>query len=59
MKSCGLSSIKDNMSKLHEDDVACMAQLKGRFMKCDKTKHIFPKFFYTHELQENSEIDVQ
>ena len=27
--------------------------------KGDKTKHISPKFFYTHELQKNGEIDVQ
>ena len=25
----------------------------------DRTKHISPKIFYTHELQNNGEIDVQ
>ena len=28
-------------------------------MKGDRTKHISPKFFYTHELQKSGEIDVQ
>ncbi|GAV62720.1 hypothetical protein CFOL_v3_06243 [Cephalotus follicularis] len=27
--------------------------------KGDRTKHISPKFFYTHELQKNGDIDVQ
>ena len=38
---------------LHEDNVACIAQIKGGFIKGDKTKHISPKFLYTHELQRN------
>ena len=29
------------------------------YIKGDRTKHISPKFFYTHELQKDSEIDVQ
>ena len=44
---------------LHEDNVACIAQIKGGFIKGDKAKHISPKFFYTHELQKKGEIDVQ
>ena len=28
-------------------------------MKGDRTKHISPKFFYTHELQKDSEINVK
>ena len=53
-ESCGLPSIKDNPTTLFEDNVACIAQIKG-----DKTKHISLKFFYTHELQKSGEIDVQ
>ena len=44
---------------LHEDNVGYIAQIKGGFIKGDKTKHISPKFFYTHELQKKCEIDVQ
>ena len=36
-----------------------MAQIKGGFIKGDRTKHISHKFFYTHELQKKGEIDVQ
>ena len=36
---------------LHEDDVACIAQIKRGFIKVDKTKHIFLKFFYAHDFK--------
>ena len=58
-ESCGLSSIKNNPTILYEDNVVCIAQMKGGYIKGDQTKHISPKFFYTHELQKDSEIDVQ
>ncbi|XP_060216469.1 secreted RxLR effector protein 161-like [Lycium barbarum] len=44
---------------LYEDNTACIAQLKGGYIKGDRTKHISPKFFFTHDLQQNGEIDVQ
>ena len=44
---------------LHEDNVACIAQLKGGYIKGDRTKHISPKFFYTHELQKEGVISVK
>ena len=31
----------------------------GGYIKGDRTKHISPKFFYTHELQESRQIDVK
>ena len=58
-ESCGLSSVKDKPTILFEDNVACIAQIKGGYIKGDRTKHISPKFFYTHELLKNGEIDVQ
>ena len=58
-ETCGLPSIRGNATKLQEDNAACIAQIKGGFIKGDRTKHISPKFFYTHELQEKGEIDVQ
>ena len=58
-ETCGLPFIRGNVTKLYEDNVACIAQIKGGFIKYDKTKHISPKFFYTHELQKKGEIDVQ
>ena len=44
---------------LYEDNVACIAQLKGGYIKGDRTKHISPKFFYTHELQKKGTISVK
>ena len=35
------------------------AQIAGGYIKGDRTKHISPKFFYTHELQKSGEIYVQ
>lgn len=32
---------------------------KGGYIKGDKTKYISPKFFHTHELQKNGDIDVR
>ena len=58
-ESCGLSSIKNNPTVLYEDNVACIEQIKGGYIKGDRTKHISTKFLYTHELQKDGEIDVQ
>ena len=58
-KSCGLSFIKNKLIVLYEDNVACIAQVKGRYIKSDRTKHISPKFFYTHELQNSGKINMQ
>ena len=58
-KSCGLSYIKGDPTILFEDNVTCVAQIKNGYIKWDKTKHISPKFFYTHEVQKSGEIDVK
>ena len=58
-KSCGLSSIKNKPIGSCEDNAACIAQVKGGYIKGDRTKHILTKFFYTHELQNSGEINVQ
>ena len=58
-ESCGLSSIKGDPTILFEDNVACIAQITEGYIKEDRTKQISPKFFYAHELQKRSEIDVQ
>ena len=55
----GLPSIKGNATKLYEDNVACIAQIKGWFIKGDRIKHISLKLFYTHGLRKKDEIDVQ
>ena len=42
-----------------EDNAACIAQLKEGYIKGDRTKHILPKFFFTHDLQKNGDINIQ
>ena len=42
-ESCRLPSIKDNPTTLFEDNVTCIAQVKGGYIKRDRTKHISPK----------------
>ena len=49
-ESCGLFSIKGDVTILFENNDVCIAQIIGGYIKEDKTKHISPKFFYTHEL---------
>ena len=58
-ESCGLSLKKEEPTILYEDNAACIAQLKEGFIKGDRTKHISPKFFFTHDLQKNGNICVQ
>ena len=55
----GLSPISNTTTSLYEDNTACTAQLKSGYIKGDRTKHISSKFFHTHELQNNCEIDIQ
>ena len=43
-ESCGLSSVKDKPTILFEDNAACIAQIKGGYIKGDRTKHISPKY---------------
>ena len=42
-----------------ENNDACIAQLRGGFIKGDRTKHISPKLFFTHDLQKNDDIYVR
>ncbi|XP_016567170.2 uncharacterized protein LOC124896648 [Capsicum annuum] len=57
-KMCGFPLNKDIPTTLYEDNAACIAQLKGGYIKGDGTKHISPKIF-THDLDKKGEIDVQ
>ncbi|XP_070055840.1 uncharacterized mitochondrial protein AtMg00810-like [Nicotiana tomentosiformis] len=56
---CGFLMKKYNPTTLYEDNIACIAELKKGYIKGDRTKHISPKFFFTHDLQQNGEINVQ
>ena len=49
-ETCGLSINKENPTILFEDNEACITQTQKCYFKGDRTKHIDPKFFFTHEL---------
>ncbi|XP_070663600.1 secreted RxLR effector protein 161-like [Malus domestica] len=57
--SCGLPSKTDIPTIIHEDNAACVAQMKEGFIKGNKAKHISPKFFSAHELQKAKVIEVR
>ena len=59
LQLCGLFVQTKTPTILYEDNVACIAQIKAGYIKGDRTKHISPKFFFTHDLQLNGEINVQ
>ncbi|GKA08217.1 hypothetical protein Tco_0687548 [Tanacetum coccineum] len=54
-----ISSGQEALTVVHKDNAACIAQLKDGYIKGDKTKHILPKFFFTHNLQNSVDIIVQ
>ena len=55
---CGMTEGKDAPTVMYEDNAACIAHLKDGYIKGDRTKHILPKFFFTHELQKAGEVQV-
>lgn len=58
-RSCQLLPTTDTPTTIFEDNAACIAQMQEGFIKGDRTKHISPKFFYTHKLQKMGEIQIQ
>ena len=51
--TCGFSLSTGMPTPILEDAAACIAQIRGGYIKGDRTKHIYLKFFYTHELQQS------
>ncbi|XP_060170698.1 secreted RxLR effector protein 161-like [Lycium barbarum] len=58
-ETCGLPLERNIPTTLYEDNATCIAQLRRGYIKGDRTKHISPKFCFTHDLQKKGEIDVQ
>jgi len=55
---CGILTGKEVPTVMHEDNAACISQLKKGYIKSDKIKHIVPKFFFTPDLQKDGEVLV-
>nr|GEV87728.1 hypothetical protein [Tanacetum cinerariifolium] len=56
---CEISLGQEAPTTVHEDNAACISQLKDIYVKCDRTNHILPKIFFTHDLQKSGDIIVQ
>ena len=57
--ACGLPFITSIPTTIYEDNAAFIEQIKKGYIKGDRTKHISPKFFFTHELQKSHDIEVK
>ena len=57
--SCQMTPINNSLTVIYEDNAICIAQVRGGYIKTDETKHLSPKFFYAHELQESRQVDVK
>ncbi|XP_056698491.1 secreted RxLR effector protein 161-like [Spinacia oleracea] len=58
-EGCGMNSVTENPTIIYEDNTACIAQVTEGYIKGDRTKHISPKLFFTHDLQKEGTINVQ
>jgi hypothetical protein len=56
-QSCGISSI-ESPTIIYEDNFACVTHMQTGYIKSNIAKHIVPKLFYPHELQESGEINI-
>jgi len=56
-KSCGIDSV-ESPTIIYEDNAACITQMQKCYIKSNITKHIAPKLFYPHELQQSGEINI-
>ena len=55
--SCNIEPIGSS-TIIYEDNAACVAQMQSGYVKSNVTKHITPKLFYPHQLQESGEISI-
>nr|GEU90436.1 retrovirus-related Pol polyprotein from transposon TNT 1-94 [Tanacetum cinerariifolium] len=54
--SCGLNKL----TIIHEDNAACVAQMKEGYIKSDMMKHIPPRYFaYTQDLIKDNQIEMK
>ena len=54
-----MTPVNSSRTIIYKNNIICVAQVRGWYIKGDKTKHISPKFFYTHELQESRQVTVK
>ena len=54
---CCIGSL-ESPTIIYEDNAACVTQMLTGYIKSNITKHIAPKLFYPHELQQSGEINI-
>ena len=54
---CSIGSM-ESPTIIYEDNVVCVTQMQTGYIKSNITKHITPKLFYPHELQQSGEINI-
>jgi len=54
----GMYAGKKTPTIMYDDNAACIAQLKDGYIKGNRTKHILPKFIFTHDLQKSGDVRV-
>jgi hypothetical protein len=57
IQSCGIGAL-ETPTTIFEDNSTCVTQMESGYIKSNMTKHIIPKLFYPHELQNNGEIEI-
>jgi hypothetical protein len=57
LTTCGIGSL-DSPTIIYEDNSACVVQMDTGYIKSNINKHISPKLFYPHELQEKGDINI-
>ena len=55
--SCGIGAL-ESPTIIYANNVACVAQMQPGYVKSIVTKHITPKLFYPHQLQQSGEISI-
>lgn len=58
-QECGMNAIKEESTTIYEDNTACITQVTEGYIKGDRTKHLSPKLFYTHDLQKEGKLNIQ
>jgi hypothetical protein len=53
-----LLTIEDSLTILFEENVICITQLRGGYVKRDKTDYISPKLFYINELLQKEKKEL-
>jgi hypothetical protein len=55
---CGILSAIGSPTIICKDNAVCVAQIQTRYIKTNYIKHISPKLFYQHQLQESRDISI-